>query len=163
LRLLPGAPYRHPRLAYRDVAAATNRLTLIAAVLPAGVVTTHTLFCLKTPLDDDAQQFLCGMFNSFIANYLIRLRVSTHVTVTVIDRLPVPRPSRVDPAFREMAALARQLSTAPDEVAAAADHQALAARIYGVTAKEFEHVLGTFPLVDIAVREAAMAAFMRTL
>ena len=163
LRLLPGAPYQHPRLAYRDVAAATNRLTLIAAVLPAGVVTTHTLFCLKTSLDDDAQQFLCGMFNSFIANYLIRLRVSTHVTVTVIDRLPVPRPARVDPAFREMAALARQLSTAPDEVAAAASHQALAARIYGVTAKEFQHVLGTFPLVDIAVREAAMAAFMRTL
>ena len=27
----------------------------------------------------------------------------------------------------------------------------------------FEHVLGTFPLVDIAVRDAAMAAFMRTL
>ena len=101
------------------------------------------------------------MFNSFIANYLIRLRVSTHVTVTVIDRLPVPRPA--DPAFREMAALARQLSTAPDEVAAAANHQALAARIYGVTAQEFEHVLGTFPLVDIAVREAAIAAFMRTL
>ena len=162
-RLLPGAPYTRPRLAYRDVAAATNRLTLIAAVLPAGVVTTHTLFCLKTPLDDEAQQFLCGMFNSFIANYLIRLRVSTHVTVTVIERLPVPRPSRTDPVFSEMAALARRLATGPHDADLAARHQALAARIYGVTPREFDHVLATFPLVDITAREAAMTAFMRTL
>src|SRR5690606_25971109 len=38
------------RLAYRDVASATNRLTLIAAIVPARAVTTHTLFCLKAPL-----------------------------------------------------------------------------------------------------------------
>ena len=35
------------RLAYRDVASATNRLTLIAALLPPGTVSTHTVFCLK--------------------------------------------------------------------------------------------------------------------
>ena len=32
---------RRARLAYRDVASATNKLTLIAAVLPSEVVTTH--------------------------------------------------------------------------------------------------------------------------
>jgi hypothetical protein len=37
---------RRARLAYRDVASATNRLTLIAAVIPARAATTHTLFCL---------------------------------------------------------------------------------------------------------------------
>ena len=36
-----------PRLGYREVASSTNRLTLIAAVIPAGVVTTHTIFCLR--------------------------------------------------------------------------------------------------------------------
>jgi hypothetical protein len=46
-RLLPAErTFARPRLAYRDVAAATNKLTLIAAIIPAGVVTTHTLFCL---------------------------------------------------------------------------------------------------------------------
>ena len=40
------------RIAYRDVASATNKLTLIAAMLPRGTVSTHTVFCLKTPLDD---------------------------------------------------------------------------------------------------------------
>ena len=36
---------RRSRLAYRDVASSTNRLTLIAAIVPPGVLTTHTLFC----------------------------------------------------------------------------------------------------------------------
>src|SRR6185295_8981209 len=46
---------------------------LIAAMIPEGNVTTHTIFCLKERLDTDVQWFLCGMFNSFVANYLVRL------------------------------------------------------------------------------------------
>src|SRR5207245_1215623 len=57
-RLLRGDRHEHPRLAYRDVASATNRLTLIAAVLPAQCVSTHTVFCLRTPLPIDAQHLL---------------------------------------------------------------------------------------------------------
>jgi hypothetical protein len=67
-----------------DVASATNRLTLIAAIVPADAVTTHTLFCLKTGLPLDAQHVLCALLNSFVANYLIRFRVNTHVTATLI-------------------------------------------------------------------------------
>ena len=59
-------------------------------MLPAGVVTTHTVFCLKDLLDDECQEYLCGILNSFVANYLVRMRVSTHVTSGIIDRLPVP-------------------------------------------------------------------------
>src|SRR6185295_8742560 len=78
--LLPAAPFERARLAYRDVASATNRLTLIAAILPAGCVSTHTLFCLRNPLSPSAQHLLCGLFNSLIVNYLVRIRVTTHVT-----------------------------------------------------------------------------------
>ena len=61
LELDPGAERRRAiphraRLAYRDVASATNRLTLIAAIVPARAVTTHTLFCLKTRLPLAEQQ-----------------------------------------------------------------------------------------------------------
>ena len=75
-----------PRLAYRDVAGATNQLTLIAAMLPAGSVSTHTVFCLRTPLPSGDQHLLCGLFNSFVVNYLVRLRVSTHVTTALVER-----------------------------------------------------------------------------
>ena len=100
---------RH-RLAYRDVASATNRLTLIAAIVPPHVVTTHTLFCLRSPLALDAQYALCGLMNSFVANYFIRLRVSTHVTLASLDHLPMPPPG---PWVDELAALAESLSISP--------------------------------------------------
>ena len=74
-----------PRLAYRDVASSTNRLSLIAAILPAGVVTTHSLFCLKTRLSGDNQAFLCGMLNSFVANYLVRQVMTTHLGSTTVE------------------------------------------------------------------------------
>src|SRR6185295_8392931 len=81
---------RRPRLAYREVASATNRLTLIAAIVPAGAVTTHTIFCLREPLEVERQWYLCGVFNSYAANYCVRLRGGTHVPAAVIQRLPVP-------------------------------------------------------------------------
>ena len=163
VRRLRTRPFTKPRVAYRDVAAATNRLTLIAAVLPPGTVTTHTLFCLKTSLDEDAQHALCALFNSFVANYLVRLRVTTHVTVSIIERLPLPRLQRHERVFVELATLARRLSADPSDREAAASLQALAAHVYGLSVREFEHVLTTFPLVDRADRERALRVFVDTL
>jgi len=99
-----------PRLAYRDVASATNRLTLIAAVLPAGCVSTHTVFCLRPPLPGRDQHFLCGLFNSLVVNYLVRLRVTTHVTTATVEQLPIPTTELAPAAAREIAALAKLLA-----------------------------------------------------
>jgi hypothetical protein len=152
------------RLAYRDVASATNRLTLIAAVLPPHVVSTHTLFCLRTPLPDWQQHALCGLLNSFVANYLIRFRVNTHVTWSLVGRLPVP-PVRVDDGrFIRLAHLASTLAQRTggvEESKEYAELQAIAARLYGLTHEEFEHVLTTFPLVERAVREQAGEAYRK--
>ena len=99
-------------VAYRDVASATNKLTLIAAMLPANVISTHTVFCLRTDLSRLEQEFLCGLFNSFVLNYFVRVRISTHVTTAVVERLPVPRRDQDRRRFREIAALARYFATA---------------------------------------------------
>jgi hypothetical protein len=157
--LLPGRPFDRARLAYRDVAAATNRLTLIAAIVPAGVVTTHTLFCLKTAIDEASQRCLCALMNSYVANYLVRMRVGTHVSVAIVERVPVPVPDRASAAFGEVAALAGQLGCDRDDGEARARLQGLAAALYGVRAPEYRHILDTFPLVELAERRAAAAAF----
>jgi hypothetical protein len=154
-RLL-GASFTRPRLAYRDVASASNRLTLIAAILPPDVVSTHTLFCVKDAIDLEIQQFLCGIFNSFVANYLVRLRVSTHVTVAIVERLPVPRPSRDSAGFRGLVEMSRRLSHAPDDDTASVRLQAIAARLYGCSDSEFRHILDSFPLVPGSHRAAAL-------
>ena len=157
-------PFDRPRLAYRDVASSTNRLTLIAAILPAGVITTHTLFCLRDPpLDEDIQHFLAGMFNSFVANYMVRLRVTTHVTVAIVHRLPVPGPASGSREFAVIAGLSRQLAGDPGDLDSMARLQGAAARLYELDADSFAHVLSTFPLIDAALREASMSAFIGTI
>jgi hypothetical protein len=154
---------RRARLAYRDIASATNRLTLIAAIVPPRAVTTHTLFCLKTSLSHDAQHVLCALLNSFVANYLVRMRVNTHVTVALISRLPVPLISPPDPSFTTLASLSRALagSNRPiEEMKEYARLQATVAQLYGLTKEEFEHVLGTFPLIGVETKREALELFM---
>jgi hypothetical protein len=159
-RLLdPAVSFLRPRLAYRDVASATNRLTLIAAMLPSGCVSTHTLFCLKTDLDERSQWVLCGVFNSYVANYLVRARVVTHVGVAIMDRLPVPRPPAGDLALAEIGDLAMGQAAGAGSSAALARLQALVARLYRMTPAEYAHVLDTFPLVDPGTRREAASAF----
>ena len=88
--LLPTRPFARPRLAYRDVSGVGNRQTFIAAVVPAGVVTTHTLFCLRNPIPIDQQHFLCGLFNSSALNAAVRMLMGGHVTTGLVEDLPVP-------------------------------------------------------------------------
>ena len=145
-----------PRLAYREVAAATNRTTLIAAVVPAGAVTVHTIFCCRARLADVDAAALCGLLNSYVANYLVRRWVTTHVTATVMSRLPVPVPDGRN--RRALARLARGLARAPS-ASIEAECQARSAATYGLNAVEFAHVLETFPLVERDRRDAALAAF----
>jgi hypothetical protein len=150
------------RLAYRDVASATNRLTLIAAIIPARAVTTHTLFCLRTRVTSAEQHVLCALLNSFVANYLIRRRVNTHVTVALMSRLPVPVIRERHPFFDRLHALATKLarSSMPvEEMEEYAQLQALCAHAYQLRTSEFEHVLGTFPLIPSEVRQDALSAF----
>ena len=159
-RLLRSDRYQHPRLAYRDVASATNRLTLIAAVLPAGCVSTHTVFCLRTPLPRRAHAFLCGLFNSFVVNYLVRLRVTTHVTTATVERLPVPTIDAAPAAYVEIAALARLLSRRYDNAAFARLNVRVAA-LYQLSGAEFEHILGTFPLIPVETRRETLHLFVK--
>jgi len=154
---LAGPSFTRARLAYRDVASASNRLTLIAAMLPARVVSTHTLFCVKSDVDLEIQQFICGVFNSFVANYLVRMRVGTHVTVSLVEQLSVPRPPRDSPAFATIVHLSQALARAPQDHAAAARLQAVVAALYGCSDREYEHILDSFPLIPAAERAAALA------
>jgi hypothetical protein len=162
--LRPGireAAARH-RLAYRDVASASNRLTLIAAIVPPGAVTVHTLFCLRTALPPGDQVFLCCMLNSFVANYLVRLWVTTHLGTTTVERLPVPRPPDACAAAARIRLLGGELIRAGGRAAAAyAEVQALAAFLYGLTRADLELVFESLPLVEDGIKAQAAGHFLR--
>jgi hypothetical protein len=100
------------------------------------------------------------MLNSYVANYLVRQVMTTHLGSATVEALRVPKPRYDSSLFVEVVELARKLSV----TYAALDHarvQALAARCYGTDEREFEHVLSTFPLVDEADRGAALKEFRR--
>jgi len=129
--LLPDARFTETRLAYRDVSGAGNRFTLIAAMVPAGVVTTHTLFCLRTPLPVTRQQFLCGLFNSATLNAVIRMLMGGHVTTSLVEGLPMP-PWTGAPEQLEVARLAAGLATDPGDRSAMDELNRLVAAMYEV-------------------------------
>ena len=161
-RLL-GSRYRRWRLAYRDVASATNRTTLIAAMLPPDTASTHTVFCLRSPLARAAQHFLCGLFNSFVVNYLVRLRVTTHVTTAIVERLPIPRLDEAADAaeivrIAEMLGRGVRLNADPTYLPRL---NALVAEMYQLDEREFAHILATFPLVPLEERDAALREFQK--
>jgi len=160
LRLLPDAGFERPRLAYRDVSAVSNRLSLIAAIVPAGVVTTHTVFCLRSPLPDDRQHFLCGLLNSYVLNALVRLLMGGHLTTSLVEGLPAPawRGTHDD---MEIAALAREVAATTPPASAHAELQARVAALYGLGAPELREVLTGFPLVPAADRQEVLDAFER--
>jgi Eco57I restriction-modification methylase len=157
-RLL-GPRWRRTRLAYRDVSSPSNRLTLIAAMLGAGTVSTHTLFCLKEPLPVPRQQLLVACFNSLVVNFLVRLRVNTHVTTGIVERLPFPREDQMGPEAGELARICGVLARA-HEAREYVRLNALVAHMYRLTEMEFAHVLSTFPLIDGSEREAMLHEFL---
>jgi hypothetical protein len=146
------------RLAYRDVASATNRLTLIAARLPAQTLSTHTLFCSTTPLGAEAQYCLLALLNSLVANYLVRLQMTTHVTASLMARLPVPCPPRGSPERRALAGLARGLErTGLDaDPEAYARLNAIAASLYDLTPRQYAHIVASFPLLPESLRRVCV-------
>jgi hypothetical protein len=157
-RRLRSNRHEQARLAYRDVASATNRVTLIAAVLPPRCVSTHTVFCLRTPMPLHAQHLLCALFNSLVVNYLVRLRVTTHVTTGIVEGLPMPTPASAPSTMRALGALGRLLARRFD-AHAFAELNARVAELYQLRRDEFEHVLASFPLIPQADRHGALECF----
>lgn len=151
----------HPRLGYRDVSGVGNRLTLIAAVIPSGVVTTHTVLCLKTRLDTTRQHFLCALFNSYVLNRVVRMLMGGHVTTTLAEYLPVPS-WQGDAVDRQIASLAKRLAEGSATPDTGARLQALVAHRYGLTLAELRYVLDGFPLVPAEERASVVKHFETT-
>lgn len=166
-----GNAYLRPRLAFRDIAAATNERTLISAVLPPGVFVGNTGI-VETQVQDGTMLFLLAILNSYCLDFLIRYKVSFHVNMFYAYQLPIPRLLPRNPYFdaivpraarltctrAEFADLWREvMGSAWDESCGAtnpAERQrlrdeidALVAHLYGLSRADFDHILGTFPLV----------------
>jgi len=156
-QLLPNRSFDRARVGYRDVSGVGNQRSLIAAVIPSGCVTTHTIFCLRTEAEPAAHQFLCALLNSFVLNFVARLLMGGHMTTSLVESLPAPRWTS-SPEQRRLGLLAERLSRRPTARVAIA-LETRVARLFGIDADDFRRIVSTFPLISTDVRDKTIAAY----
>lgn len=186
----------HYLLAFRKVARNTDERTLIVTVIPPDVITGDSLTT-HQPCEDRFEHgkhrevdtlsprvllYAVATLNSYVVDWMVRMRVSANVNMFYVYQLPVPRLTEDDPRLLPIAMRAAKLTcTSPEFDALAksvglgshkkgvtdpearaqlrAEIDGLVAHLYGLTEEEFAHVLRTFPVVPEPVREAARSAF----
>jgi len=178
--------YECYRLGFRDIASSTNERTMISTMLHPNVFCNHKLptAIIKSDnsLDYKSELFLLTIFNSFVADYSLRQRVTTNLTFFIVYQTPVPRLTEKDAFFQEIVERAAKLicTTAEyDELAKEvgltsyengvtderergkirAELDGIIAHLYGLTETEFSHILSTFPIVAEEVKTAALNAY----
>ncbi|MFF3242352.1 Eco57I restriction-modification methylase domain-containing protein [Streptomyces sp. NPDC002870] len=95
-------PSDHYRPCVRQTARATDERTLIAAVIPPGAAVSDKLHFFyrssfdlggngyRTVLDTAAMMYIVALLNSVVLDFIVRRKVSSAVTKSVMATLPVP-------------------------------------------------------------------------
>ncbi len=104
------------RVGWCDVTAPRNERSLIAALIPPGVICGHSLPTMIFPDGFEwAYMPWLAVANSFCLDFLARPRVALHMAMTVLDSLPFPRLPVDHPVAERLGKLALRLTcTAPE-------------------------------------------------
>ena len=183
--------YQAYRLGFRDIASNTNERTMVSTIIPptfhGNKIPTVEIFdeADNRILSNAEQLYLCAVWNSFVVDAMLRMKVTTTLNFFYIYQLPIPRLTEQDLEFAPIVNRAAKLiCTTPefDDLAREvgldshkngvtdlterarlrAELDGMIAHLYGLTEEEFSHILGTFPLVELSVKEATLDAY-RTL
>ncbi len=91
-------PCLGPRIAFRDVARATDNRTVIAALIPGKRVIVHLAPSVLWPRGGNTDEaYLLGVLSSMILDWFARCVVELHLTYDHFNSLPIPRPELDDP------------------------------------------------------------------
>lgn len=177
-------PQHRARILFRDVTRATDSRTVRACLVPPEVFAVNTAPSLLFPRGDElAQAYVLGVLCSLPFDWLARRRVETHLNFFVLGALPFPKPPASDPRRDRVAKLAARLACIDERFAVfarasgvasgpldeaersdiIAELDALAARLYRLTAEQLEIVFADFTTdaVPPARREAVRRHFAR--
>ncbi|MCC7449103.1 MAG: hypothetical protein IT324_16920 [Anaerolineae bacterium] len=181
--------YQQYRLAVRAIARSTDLHTLISTVLPTNCFAGNSLLVDQAIDDPKISLYVSAVMNSLCLDSILRLKVAANVNMFYVYQLPLPRLNPGDPYFDAIVPRAARLTCTRPEFAelwqavmgeawneskGATDPavrqqlrdeiDALVARLYGLTRADFDHILGTFPLVfpDTAEGRARRAALLAT-
>ncbi len=158
-------PCFKPRIAFRDVARATDTRTIIACLLPPKVFVQHSAPYFLWPRGDEKDEaFLLGVLCSLPLDWYARRFVETHVTYFILNPFPIPRPHRDNPLWQRIVEIAGRLACPDQRFAEWAEavgvnwgplatdekedlvHEldAVVAHSYGLTEHQLVHIFETF-------------------
>lgn len=90
--------YKEYRVGFRDVTSSTNKRAMIASLVPRKMFCGNTLITTKIKQDgkrlisNEKLLYLCGLFNSTVFDYLLRLQINVHLSLFFIYQMPIPEP-----------------------------------------------------------------------
>lgn len=166
-KTLTPRPWQRARIAFRDVARATDTRTVIACLIPApGAVAVHKapyLFRKGGTASDEA--FLLGTMSSIIFDWYARRYVELSLSFEILNPMPIPRPplddsrrlrvieisgrlAAIDGRFKEWAkevGVAVGSVTDPSEKEyLIAELDAMVAHLYDLREDQLTHIFETF-------------------
>ncbi len=159
-------PLDSARIAFRDIARATDTRTAIPCLLPPGTAAVHqSPILVRRQGDEAAEAFLLGVMSSIPFDWAARRWVELHLTFELLNPLPVPAYDADSPFCRRAREIAGRLAAIDDRYtdwAAAvgvpvgsvktpeekddliAELDALVSLLYDLTEDQVEHVFATF-------------------
>jgi len=171
--------YNIPRAGYCDITGQTNERTVLAALIPGGYVAGNKVPTLR--IDGDkcdslkASLLWLAIANSFVVDWLMRMRMSITINYFHWHEIPFPRLHPEDPRARELIAASARLSMKDTnnmlgtllqewlpigEVSLSPSYElwtrqyiraeidARVAALYNLTVYDYAYILATFPLLD---------------
>ncbi|CAA2158505.1 putative type I restriction enzymeP M protein [Methylobacterium brachiatum] len=112
-----GERWLRSRLGFCDVASPTNQRSLVAAIVPAGVICGHKVPTVElVGAHKQNHLLLLACMNSFAIDYIVRKKISLSMTFTVVDSLPIPRSYAGTPVELEIVRRSLLLSATGSEM-----------------------------------------------
>ncbi|WP_454728190.1 Eco57I restriction-modification methylase domain-containing protein [Cellulosimicrobium protaetiae] len=178
-------PFHRPRIAFRDIARATDSRTVIAALVPGETALTNKApYLLRREGSAGAEAFLLGALSSVPLDWYSRRYVELGMNLHIFNGLPVPVYLPEDAACARVVDIAGRLAAIDDRYGDWADEvgvpvgsvisavmkedlvaelDALVALRYGLTEEQLVHIFATFHRGwDYQPRLGAALAHFRT-
>lgn len=148
------------RAGFCDIAGQTNERSLMAALIPAGVVCGNKVPTILFPEDPSEERLLVwlAIVNSFVFDWMLRRVLTTTVNYFLLQSVPMPKLAKNGLPWKKLASAARELRALDNAGATRKTYERVAklrgeidaevAVAYGLDLKDMELVLQDFPILD---------------
>ena len=144
------------RAGFCDITGQTNERTVLAALIPTGVVCGNKVPTIDFGSDVRTLSWV-GIANSFIFDWLVRRSITTTLNFFMLRNLPVPSWDPTNSDFLEIGKRSKLLAKLECEggeenlwelATLRAEIEVLSAKLYGISVLDFDRILRDFPQVD---------------